>query len=87
MDVAAPPSDPVETDAPPGARVIPERLIAYAFALVILVGAGFLMLPVAVAAGDGASFLTALFTSTSAVCVTGLTVVDTGTYWSPSGRS
>ncbi len=52
----------------------------------ILVGAGFLMLPFAVVADDGAPFLTALFTSTSAVCVTGLAVVDTGTYWSPFGQ-
>ncbi len=84
MDVAAP-LRPVDPARRRGARH-PERLIAYAFAVVILAGAGFLMLPLAVPAGDGAPFLTALFTSTSAVCVTGLTVVDTGTYWSPFGQ-
>jgi trk system potassium uptake protein len=64
----------------------PERLIAYSFAAVVLIGTALLMLPVAVDARDGAPFVTALFTSTSAVCVTGLAVVDTGTYWSPFGQ-
>lgn len=44
------------------------------------------MLPVATKSGEGADFLTALFTSTSATCVTGLTVVDTKTYWSTFGQ-
>ncbi|MGB9847346.1 MAG: Trk family potassium uptake protein, partial [Desulfotomaculales bacterium] len=56
------------------------------FAFVILSGALFLCLPFASAAGRPADFLTALFTATSAVCVTGLTVVDTGTYWSFWGQ-
>ena len=43
------------------------------------------MLPMARAGPGGAPLLTALFTATSAVCVTGLTVVDTPTYWSPFG--
>jgi trk system potassium uptake protein TrkH len=52
----------------------------------ILVGTLLLMLPVA-RAGDGAApFLTALFTATSAVCVTGLIVVDTPVYWSGFGQ-
>ncbi len=85
MDVA----EPLRPVAPVRRRRVarhPERLIAYAFAVVILIGTGFLMLPFSVVAGDGAPFLTALFTGTSAVCVTGLAVVDTGTYWSPFGQ-
>jgi Trk-type K+ transport system membrane component len=44
------------------------------------------MLPPAAQGSGGAPFVTALFTSTSAVCVTGLVVVDTPTYWSPFGQ-
>jgi len=44
------------------------------------------MLPVATKSGEGADFLTALFTATSATCVTGLVVVDTKTYWSTFGQ-
>lgn len=45
------------------------------------------MLPCSTASGEGASFIEALFTSTSAVCVTGLVVEDTATYWSVFGQS
>ena len=44
------------------------------------------MLPVSSAAGTWTVPMDALFTATSAVCVTGLVVVDTGTYWSPFGH-
>lgn len=65
----------------------PARLVFAAFLLAIAVGTLLLMLPVArTGAGAGAPFVTAVFTSTSAVCVTGLTVVDTATYWSPTGQ-
>jgi potassium uptake TrkH family protein len=64
----------------------PAQLVAVAFAAAILVGAGLLMLPVATVEPGGASFLTAAFTSTSAVCVTGLIVVDTPVYWSTFGQ-
>lgn len=64
----------------------PARLIASSFLGVILIGAFLLVLPVAVAPGEHPSFLTALFTSTSAVCVTGLIVVDTGSFFSPFGQ-
>jgi potassium uptake TrkH family protein len=57
------------------------------FAAVILAGALALMLPFCNTAPGGASFSTALFTSTSAVCVTGLAVVDTGTYWTDTGQA
>lgn len=64
----------------------PARLVASLFALAILIGAGLLMLPAATAGPESASFLTAAFTSTSSVCVTGLIVVDTATYWSHFGQ-
>lgn len=51
-----------------------------------MIGTGLLMLPLAHAKGEAVPFLTALFTATSAVCVTGLVVVDTGTYWSSTGQ-
>jgi trk system potassium uptake protein len=64
----------------------PAQLIVFAFAVGILIGAGLLLLPVATAGDESASFTTALFTSTSALCVTGLVVVDTPTYWSSFGQ-
>ncbi len=65
----------------------PTQLIAISFALVIILGAGLLELPVATAGPGSASLLTAFFTSTSAICVTGLVVVDTPTYWSHFGQA
>lgn len=67
-------------------RLTPARAILLGFAGVILSGAGLLTLPVASASGKSAGFLAALFTATSAVCVTGLVVVDTGTHWSFWGQ-
>jgi potassium uptake TrkH family protein len=64
----------------------PAQLVALAFAAAILVGTGLLALPVATEGAGGAGFLTAAFTSTSAVCVTGLIVVDTPVYWSTFGE-
>jgi potassium uptake TrkH family protein len=64
----------------------PAQLVSLAFAVGILVGAGLLMLPVATEGPESASFLTAAFTSTSALCVTGLIVVDTPVYWSTFGE-
>lgn len=63
----------------------PARLALGTFASVIAIFTALLSLPVATAAGERAPFVDALFTATSAVCVTGLTTVDTGTYWSPWG--
>lgn len=57
------------------------------FLLVIALGTLILMLPVSHAQGQSAPWLVAFFTSVSAVCVTGLVVVDTGTYWSGFGQS
>lgn len=63
----------------------PAQAVVTAFASVILIGTLLLMLPIS-AAGTPATFLEALFTATSAVCVTGLTVVDTATFWTPLGQ-
>src|SRR5574341_1369754 len=64
----------------------PAQTIVVGFAGVILVGALLLSLPVATEAGTSPPFLTALFTATSATCVTGLVVVDTATHWSMFGE-
>ncbi|MDN4471379.1 TrkH family potassium uptake protein [Demequina zhanjiangensis] len=64
----------------------PARLAMSVFATVILIFTGLLSLPWATASGERADFADALFTATSAVCVTGLTTVDTGVYWSDFGR-
>ncbi|WP_246061879.1 TrkH family potassium uptake protein [Paenibacillus oralis] len=56
------------------------------FALIILLGSLLLMLPISSATGETLPFVDALFTATSATCVTGLVVVDTGTYFSTFGQ-
>lgn len=61
-------------------------MIAGSFLIAIFVGVVLLSLPIATASGDRASLLDAVFTSTSAVCVTGLITVDTGSYWSMFGQ-
>ena len=63
----------------------PAQLFIASFLGIILLGAFLLMLPRATY--EGISFLDALFTSTSAVCVTGLIVVDTGSYFTPFGQN
>jgi trk system potassium uptake protein len=65
----------------------PAQVLVTAFLLADLVGTVLLMLPVARVGEGGAPFVTALFTATSAVCVTGLTAVDTATYWSHTGQA
>ena len=64
-----------------------SQIILFGFLAVILVGAFLLMLPVSTAAGTSTPFLDCLFTSTSAVCVTGLIVHDTATHWSAFGQA
>ncbi|WP_437109533.1 TrkH family potassium uptake protein [Streptomyces sp. enrichment culture] len=64
----------------------PARSVVVAFAFAVLAGALLLSLPVASEDGSAPGLVTALFTATSAVCVTGLAVVDTGTYWSGFGE-
>ncbi len=68
-------------------HVHPAQTIFMSFLLVILGGALLLMMPFTAAEGNGLPFLNALFTSTSAVCVTGLIVVDTATYFSIWGQA
>lgn len=64
----------------------PAQFVVAAFALAVAVGTLVLLLPFASVHEGSTPFLTALFTATSAVCVTGLTVVDTGSYWSGFGQ-
>ncbi len=68
------------------ARRSPARLALAVFALVVAVFVVLLSLPVATASGDRVPFADAVFTATSAVCVTGLVTVDTATYWSGFGQ-
>ncbi len=67
-------------------KLSPTQIIAIVFAAIVLVGAGLLTLPAASRDGQSAGFLNALFTSTSATCVTGLVMYDTGTQWSAFGQ-
>lgn len=72
-----------------GRRVLrhPAQYIVLTFAAASLIGTVLLMLPISSRGPGGAPFVTALFTSTSAACVTGLAVVDTPTYWSGFGQA
>lgn len=67
-------------------RFDPPKVLVIGFAVLILIGAILLTLPVATEDGKGLAFLDALFTATSAVCVTGLVVVDTGDTFSTFGE-
>ncbi|AXJ00621.1 potassium uptake protein, TrkH family [Cyclonatronum proteinivorum] len=62
------------------------RLVLFSFLSVIVAGTLFLMLPAATVDGEGLGFVDALFMSTSAVCVTGLIVVDTATHLTRFGQ-
>ena len=62
------------------------QVISLGFLSVILLGSLLLMLPIATKSGQSTSFSDALFTATSAVCVTGLVIKDTATYWSLFGQ-
>jgi trk system potassium uptake protein len=64
----------------------PPQILVLGFGGIILIGAILLTMPVATTDGKGLSFLNALFTSTSATCVTGLVVVDTGTAFTLFGQ-
>lgn len=67
-------------------KLNPALTVALSFAALILLGTLALKLPRSVAAGRELSWLDALFTATSAACVTGLTVVDTGSHFSALGQ-
>ena len=68
-------------------RFSSSQIIILSFAVLITAGCLLLMLPFATKDGQGASFADALFTATSAVCVTGLIVQDTASYWSSFGQA
>ena len=69
-----------------GRALSPTKIIAVTFLILILTGAFLLTLPAATRDGQGCDFLRALFTATSATCVTGLTPFDTYTQWSGFGQ-
>lgn len=64
----------------------PLRLLPFAFGALIGIGTLLLLIPQATASEENTTFLQALFTATSAVCVTGLTVVDTASHWTGVGQ-
>ena len=68
-------------------RLSSFQIIILGFAGIILLGALLLMLPISTTAGCATPFHETLFTATSAVCVTGLVVQDTGSYWSTFGQA
>lgn len=67
-------------------KLTPYQILTLGFAGLILLGTFLLMLPISNVKGEVMPFIDALFTATSAVCVTGLIVVDTGTYFSLFGQ-
>ena len=71
----------------PGSRLSPFQIIILGFAGIILTGGLLLTIPLSAADGRFTSFSDALFTSVSAVCVTGLVVCDTATSWSAFGQA
>lgn len=68
-------------------RQSPARLIALGFFMVIMIGSLLLMLPISVREGAEVRYIDALFTSTSAVCVTGLIAIDTADHFTVFGRT
>ena len=68
-------------------RQSPARIIAFGFAAVILIGSGILMLPCSVREGVALRYIDALYTSTSAVCVTGLIAADAGDTFTAFGQT
>ncbi|MGV8982057.1 TrkH family potassium uptake protein [Clostridium sp.] len=68
-------------------KYTPVQILALGFAIVILIGALLLSLPIASQSGKVTPFIDCIFTSTSAVCVTGLVTLDTGTYWTYFGKT
>lgn len=68
-------------------KIKPSRIIVLGFLMVILLGTILLMLPISINEGKNVSFIDALFTSTSAVCVTGLIAIDTADTFTIFGRT
>lgn len=71
----------------PKTKLSPTKIIALIFGLIILTGTALLMLPAASRSGVSCGFRPALFTATSATCVTGLVLYDTWTQWSGFGQA
>lgn len=67
-------------------RPSPPQVLVIGFAIIIFIGAFLLTLPIASTDGNSLPFIDALFTATSATCVTGLVVVDTGTHFTTFGQ-
>jgi trk system potassium uptake protein TrkH len=67
-------------------KLAPPQILVLGFAAIIFIGATLLSLPVASVSGESLPFLDALFTATSATCVTGLAVVDSGTHFTMFGQ-
>ncbi|WP_422658237.1 TrkH family potassium uptake protein [Paenibacillus sp. EC2-1] len=67
-------------------RLSPPQILVMGFGAIILIGTMLLMLPISNTTGEPLNFMDALFTATSATCVTGLVVVDTGTFFSSFGQ-
>lgn len=70
----------------PRFRITASQIMTLGFACLIIIGAVLLMLPISSANGKWTPFVDSLFTATTSVCVTGLTVCDTGSYWSGFGH-
>lgn len=67
-------------------NIAPSKLLVLSFAVLILTGAVLLSMPFSSRSGEWTPFINALFTSTSASCITGLIVYDTYSYWSTAGQ-
>lgn len=67
-------------------RLSPPQILVMGFGAIIMAGTFLLMLPISNTTGEPLNFMDALFTATSATCVTGLVVVDTGTFFSTFGQ-
>ena len=77
----------VKPTPPPHRFPSPQVALVVGFAALIVIGSLLLLLPFATASGRATNVLDAVFTAASAVCVTGLVVVDTGTHWTPFGQA
>ncbi|MHB8992525.1 MAG: TrkH family potassium uptake protein, partial [Chloroflexota bacterium] len=87
VPVTQPEKVAVERYRPPRPPARAPVLLAAGFLALITVGTVLLSLPISNREGVVTPLVTALFTATSAVCVTGLVVVDTKAYWSPFGQA
>ena len=67
-------------------KIKPVHIILFGFLFVILIGSVLLTLPISSKSGEATPYINALFTSTTSVCVTGLVVETTMTYWSTFGQ-